>query len=197
MKNWNNSDELAKECQEDLKELRAIYERLKSNRSDCIQMKKECEERGDWEAAATYKVKAQELKLQMQEIGPIISSSQFSIQWLKRGHEPKSGNPVSKLNYTQRTVTISDTDQVLNYMNTIKHDFKEMDQEQLFDMRQRMHKLTNREYDVYVSIKGKGNTFEETAEYMAISKSSVQEYFKRAENKLEMMLEESFQATLF
>lgn len=197
MKNWNNSDELAIEYANDLKALTSLYNDLKEQATIYYDRQKECEQEGKWDESIKFKKLKQQTRLQMKEIGPIVSSSRYSIQWLRRGSEPTSNTPVSKLSYEQRTTSVSNVDQSLIYLNTLKTELPEMDEEQLFDMRQRMHKLSNREYDVYVSIKGKGNTYEQTAGYLSIKVSTVSEYMKRAEKKLARMLEESFQGSLF
>lgn len=197
MENWNNSDELAELYANDLKRLIALYNLYRDLRQGYLELQLQCENDGQWDKSLEYKQLRKEIRLQMKIIGPIVSSSRYSIRWLKTGNEPKSGHPVSRLSYTQRTVSVSDVDQALTYLNHLKTDYREMTDDERAELDIFLNGMSTREREVFVSVRGKRNTFEMTAEYLNISKSAVQEYLKRAESKILKTLDNNVQTSLF
>lgn len=197
MKNWNNSDELAELYADDLRGLVSLYNEYKVLREEYLQLQFQCENEGKWDESLRYKGLRKEIRLQMKIIGPIVSSSRYVIQWLRTGNEPKSGHPVSRLSYTQRTVSVSDVDQALTYLNHLKTDYHEMTDDERAELDIFLNGMSTREREVFISICGKRNTFEVTAEYLNISKSAVQEYLKRAESKILKTLDDNVQTSLF
>lgn len=197
MKNWNNSDELANEYANDLKGLKTLYNDYKNKMTNCLEKEKECEECGLWDASQEWRLKYEAYRLDAKEISSIISSSEYAIKWLRSGEEPRNATSITQLSYEQRTVYVSDVDQALMYLNTLKTDYPKMDKEQLHELHIFLHGMSVRERDVFVSIKGKGNTLEETAGFLEIGISSVRNYLKRAEKKVEKYIEKGVQTALF
>ena len=99
MQNWNNSDDLANEYATDLKALKSLYNDYKTKRDNCLKLERECQEQGDWDAAQTYREEYQQHLTNAKEIGSIISSSEYSIKWLRTGAEPKTVASVTQLSY--------------------------------------------------------------------------------------------------
>ncbi|WP_373836328.1 sigma factor-like helix-turn-helix DNA-binding protein [Jeotgalibaca arthritidis] len=197
MQNWNNSDDLANEYATDLKALKSLYNDYKAKRDNCLKRERECQEQGDWDTAQTYREEYQQHLTNAKEIGSIISSSEYSIKWLRTGAEPKTVASVTQLSYEQRTVLVSDVDQALMYLNTLKTEYSKMDEEKLHELHIFLNGMTERERDAFISIKGQGNSFEKTAQFMGVSKGTVQDYIKRAEDKIARHLDKGLQISLF
>lgn len=197
MKNWNNSDELANEYASDLKALKSLCNDYKGKRDNCLKLERECEEQGEWEKAEVYRAEYQEHRLNAKEISSIISSSEYSIKWLRNGSEPRAAASITQLSYEQRTVLVSDVDQALMYLNTFRIEYSKMDEEKLHELHIFLKVMTERERDAFVSVKGQGNTLEETAHFMGVSKGTVQDYIKRAEDKIVKHIDNGLQTTLF
>lgn len=197
MEYWNNSEELAQEYANDLKPLRAQHRRYSELKSYYLEMEKQCQECAKWDESMDYRMKYEAMCLEVKEIASIISSSEYSIKWLRTGNEPRSTSSVEKLTYEQRTIQVSDVDQALMYLNTLKTDYKEMNAEDLEQLHIFLNAMTPREKDAFVSIKGQSNTYKQTAAFMGISESSVRQYVKRAEEKIEKYIENGLQISLF
>lgn len=198
MKNWNNSDDLAEMYADDLKPLKAVYNYFRDRRNIYLKLTNDCENEGEWELAESFRLDYLEYRERAKEIGAIISSSQFSIDWLRQGYEPVPGKVGSSA--TQKVIALgssSDVDQALVYLNQLKTEYSEMTEEELQELHIFLQGMTPQEKDVFISIKGQGNTFKQTAQFMGISKSTVQKYLKRAEKKVEKHLEIGIQTALF
>ncbi|WP_265458705.1 sigma factor-like helix-turn-helix DNA-binding protein [Enterococcus sp. HY326] len=189
--------ELAKEYINDLKPLKAILKHLKARRDIYLKLVTECEENQEWELAADFESDYQDYKLRASQISSIISSSEFSIRWLKTGQEPKSYSGESKLPYEKRTVSVSDVDQALIFMNQFKYQYNQLSEDDLAKVNDYLARLTPQEKAVYISIKGQGNSYKQTAIYLKVSKTTVQEYLKRGEAKVKENLKIGVQTTLF
>lgn len=189
MKSWNNSDELAESYLNDLKPLKALYSYFKDRRDICLKLEVECQEQGEWTLAGEFKQDYKDYRERMKKISAIISSSEYSIKWLQVGKEPIVNVNVSRLSYDQRTILVSDVDEVLMYLNTLQTDYPKMNEQQLERLYKIIDGLTPRERDAFISIKGQRNTYRKTAEFMEISESSVRSYVKRAEYKIQKHLE--------
>lgn len=188
--------ELAQEYANDLKPLRERYSLLKTQRDNYLKYVKECEEKQEWASADEYKAEYINYRQRCKEVGAIISSSQYSIQWLRNGHEPQ-GPGISKLPYTKREQQVGDIDQALTYLNTLETTYPEMSEDELAELNGFLNMLSPREKDVFVSIRGKNNTHKQTAEYLGISESAMYSYLRRAEEKIEKALDNSLQMSLF
>lgn len=188
--------ELAQEYANDLKPLKDIYSFLKARRDNYLNLVKECEEEGEWELAAEFNTEYIDYRQRCKDISSIISSSQYSIQWLRKGHEPQ-GPGVSKLPYTKREVSVNDIDKILTIQNTFETTYPNLTDDQLAELTSFLSILSERERDVFISIKGKGNTHSETAYYLGISESAMYSYLRRAEEKIDKRLNSALQMSLF
>ena len=189
------NQELIDEYQRDLRATRAVWNGLKDKRDNYLELKKEAMRKQEWAKYLQYEELAKEYRERAQELSSIISSSQFSIDWLKQGFEPRT--KVSKLPYKQREVIVSDVDQALIYLNTTKDQYIELTAEEKKELDDYLNILTPREKDVFLSIRGKGNTYQATADYLGISESATGEYMRRARQKIEKAVDEGVQTALF
>lgn len=188
MENWNNSEELANEYANDLKPLKSLYRYFKERRDICLKLELECEEQGEWELAEGFKEDCIKYRNRMKEIQPIISNSEYAIKWLKNGVEPTREISITQLSYEQRTVYVSDVDQALMYLNTFQADYPKMGETDLERMNVVFSLMTTKQKDAFISVRGQGNTYERTAEFMGISVSSVRCHLSRAEEKIRKLL---------
>lgn len=186
---------LINEYSTDLKATRSVCRALKDKRDNYLKKMLKAEDEQKWEESLHFRAKYEEYRERAKELSSIISSSQFSIDWLKTGFEPKT--KVSKLPYTQREVVIDDVDQALIYLNTTEHEYSKLSKEELEKLDDYMEILAPREKEAFLSIRGKGNTYQETAEYMGVTRSTVQSYIKQAEMKFQKAIDEGVQTSLF
>jgi len=193
----SSPQQLAQEYSDDLKPLKAIYSFLKDRRDNSIQCVKECEESGEWDLSEEFRADYIEYRQRCRDIGGIISSSQFSIKWLKQGFEPRTGGVLINGYSNKKTVRVPDVDQALVYLNTFKSEYKKMSEEDKLQLKDRLGNLTPRERDVFISVRGQANSYEQTAAFLGISKNSVRSYLKRAEEKIQKGLEQGLQTSLF
>lgn len=188
--------ELAQEYAKDLKQLKGIYNFLKERRDNAFKLVKECQEHQAWELAEEFKANYIDYRQRCKDIGAIISSSQYSIQWLRTGHEPQ-GSGVSKLPYTKREVQVDDVDKVLTLQNTFETTYPNLSEDELAEVHSFLSMLSERERDVFVSIRGKRNTHSQTARYLGISESAMYSYLRRAEKKINKKVNSTLQMSLF
>lgn len=194
---WNNSKELAMEYANDLVVLRRLHAKYKIERDKYLSDSLAAEECGEWDKAMRCKEAYLDYRLRCRELSAIISSSQYSIDWLKAESEPRYVTSVKKLPYTNREVKVSDVDQALIYLNQLKTEYRQMTEDEKTELDTFLNGMSTREREVFISIKGKSNTYEETSNYLGISKASVQKYLERAEKKVLKVLENDVQTTLF
>jgi len=190
------SIELAQEYADGLRPIRALYSYFKTRRDNCLSLVKECENAQQWDLSFEFKGMYEEYRERAKELSSVISSSQYSIQWLRTGFEPQSGG-TAKLPNIYKEVRVSDVDQALTYLNLLKTEYQEMTEDQLIELDAFLNTLSPREKETFVSIRGKGNTYEETAAYLGVTKSAVQTYLKRAEKKVWRHVKEGVQTSLF
>lgn len=173
------ADEIEEEYRDGLKQLNIMHESLlrEYKNARC----KESEVRFE-----------NELKL----IRSMISDMQYAIEWIVHAVEPGNRREISRKSRYQRTQYWADIDLVT--FNIIRDDqvdqVSEEDKEVLEEF---LNLLTDRERDALISIVAKNNTYEDTAEYMSLSRSSVQVLVNRAMEKLGKGKKSGTQMTFF
>ncbi|MFC0271113.1 sigma-70 family RNA polymerase sigma factor [Metabacillus herbersteinensis] len=122
-------------------------------------------------------------------INSMISDLEFSIEWLETGRRPGAMRGADKVDVyvtdaqmldkleVQRVVVAPSEDLTSDYQNELIEDALCM--------------LTRRERDVFTLIRAEGLSFENTAELLGVTKSSVQTYLDRAEKKIHRRKDES------
>ncbi len=189
------ADELEQEYRNDLKPLLARYEELKQERHKLFNELSKCEDRGEWERIPTIKAETHDIRVKMQKIGSVISSSRYSIQWLHDGKEPGARREISRRSCYQRTEYWGDIDRVA--MDQLRFSYSELSEDDLQRLEDFLSLLSEREKEAVVSVIGKGNTYQETADYMRISRSSVQTLVNRGMKKLTKGKEKGVQIAFF
>lgn len=192
---WKYADELADEYSNDLKPLRVLYSYYRDHRDNCLRLVKDCENHGEWAFAAVFEADYQEYKMRAKEIGSIISSSQYSIQWLKDAREPGNRREIGRRSNYQRTIYMDDMDKVL--IDHFRADCEGLTGEERHKLNDYLSCLSEREKEAFISVKGKGNSYDKTAKYLGVSRSTVQSYVNRAKEKLYEAVNGNVQCTLF
>lgn len=192
---WKYADELAEEYINDLKPLRAIYGFYRERRDNSLRLVKDCENYGEWELAAEYRNEYREYKMRASEISSIISSCQYSIQWLKEAKEPGNRREIGRRSRYQRTIYFDDMDKL--FVDHFREDYAGLSDEELQKLNDYLNCLSDQEKLAFISVKGQGNSYEETAQYLGVSRSTVQSYVNRGMKKLEEALICGAQTSLF
>ena len=173
------ADEIENEYRDGLKQLNILHESLKSE-LNCTSCKE-------------IKIR---LDNEMKVIRSMISDMQYAIDWLVHAVEPGNRREISRRSRYQRTQYWSDMD--LLSFNIIRDDcIDQISDEDKKVLDEFLGLLTDREHDALISVIGKNNTYEETAEYMGISRSSVQVLVNRAMEKLGRGVDGGTQVSLF
>ncbi|MEG0551770.1 MAG: hypothetical protein RR554_11420 [Vagococcus sp.] len=190
------ADELIVEYTTDLKPIKALYSYYRDHRNICLILFKECEEAQEWELSVEFRNDYQYYKARAKELGSIISSSEYSIQWLRDAKEPGNRREIGRRSRYQRTELWGEIEA------TALKDYRDIDLESLSDedkkvLEEILSCLSLREYEAYVSIFGKGNSYQETADFMKISRSSVQTLINRSIYKIDKLIKFGANITLF
>ncbi|WP_413524040.1 hypothetical protein [Carnobacterium divergens] len=190
------ADELVKEYTDDLKPIKAVYNYYREQRNICLILLKECEEEQEWELSIEFRNDYQYYKARAKELGSIISSSEYSIQWLLDAKEPGNRREIGRRSRYQRTELWGEIEAAAlkNYRDSDLESLTTEDKKMLEEI---LSCLSAREYEAYVSIFGKGNSYQETANFMSISKSTVQTLINRSNKKIEGILVYGAKITFF
>ena len=119
----------------------------------------------------------------------------YSIEWLRDAKEPGARREISNRSRYQRTQLSSNMDLVV--VNKFRFDSEDLTGEDLKKLDDYMSCLTDREKEAINSVVAKGNSYQETADYMGVSRSTVQSYVNRGMEKLNKSLISGAQTSLF
>lgn len=192
------ADELINEYTTDLRPIKAIYNHYRKHRNICLILSKECEEAQAWDLSIEYKQEYEEYRALAKELGPIISSSEYSIQWLADGKEPGNRREIGRRSNYQKTTFYGDVQlAVVAHLRDEDQYTTELSGEKKEILDQIMNELSPRQQEVVYSIMAKENTYEATANYLGISRSTVQSYMNDATQKIHKILTKGSQTSLF
>lgn len=179
---YKYADELAKEYREDLKPIIAIHRYHNDRAKIYLTLAKECEENQAWELAAEFYGEYEEYKAVAKRLSPIISDTRYSITWLETAKQPGYNKEISRRSYYQRTELWGDIDKVS--MRYLRDDYHKLTDEQSQVLKEYMSILSQRERAAITSVIGEGNTYNQTAEFMNVSRGAVQSYVNRGMKKM-------------
>ncbi|CCO11306.2 sigma-70, region 4 family protein [Carnobacterium maltaromaticum LMA28] len=190
------ADELINEYTTDLKPIKALYSYYRDHRNICLILFKECEEAQEWELSVEFRNDYQYYKARAKELGSIISSSEYSIQWLRDAKEPGNRREIGRRSRYQRTELWGEIEGV-----ALKN-YRDSDLETLTDQDKKVIKeilscLSPKEYEAYVSIFGKGNSYKTTAEYLGLSRGNIQTLISRSLKKIDICVTKGVNTNLF
>ncbi|MBO0477943.1 hypothetical protein DOK76_12790 [Vagococcus sp. DIV0080] len=192
---WKYADELETEYRNDLKGVISRLEELKKHRDYLLKYKIECENQSRWKEISTIREELIELKRTISILGGVVSSSMYSIEWLRDAKEPGARREISNRSRYQRTQLWPNMDLIV--VNKFRFESENLTEDDLKKLDDYMSCLTDREKEAINSIVAKGNSYQKTAEYMGVSRSTVQSYVNRGMEKLNKSLIDSAQTSLF
>lgn len=128
-------------------------------------------------------------------LSPIISDTRYSVEWLETAKEPRNRREISRRSRYQRTELWSDFDRVA--MDNLRGKYLDLSEDDLNKLEDYMSSLSGREREAIISVVGKGNTYDETASYLSVSRSTVQSYVNRGMKKIKYLIENGAQISLF
>ncbi|MGG1444357.1 sigma factor-like helix-turn-helix DNA-binding protein [Brevibacillus laterosporus] len=117
-------------------------------------------------------------------LSEMISDVEYVIEWLETGRRPESKRGIERRAAYEREKPVDPLRmQAFVYRGTAGSpcNLTEWEKEQLEDA---LCCLSARERECYILTHGEGFSFEETARFLCISKSSVQTLVTRAQNKI-------------
>lgn len=153
---------------------------------------------------SSYKAALKDLRKRYKDMDPehpdkktisgMISNMEYSLFWLKNGHERPPVNPISKLSYEQRTIYVEDIS-IMEYIpgttflvgDELKN--SDMDASERYLIHRSLEVLSHGERASFLEIYANGHSYTETAELYNVSRGSIQKNIIRAKEKIETMLE--------
>lgn len=136
-----------------------------------------------------------EVEAEISLISGMISSTEYALFWIESGHERMAGEkrPITNQSKKKRTQLWGNIEhsQYLSYEAP-----RELTREELELIDDMMRALSEREREVYLSVYGKGNTQEQTGEYLGIQTGTVKKYLDRARAKIDRELKYGSQGSL-
>lgn len=192
---WMYADELEQEYRNDLERVKHRLEFLKKKEDSLSKLKKECEEQGKWKRIPIILEERTDARKRIKILSEVIFSSMYSIEWLRDAKEPGARRDISNRSRYQRTQLWADMDLVV--VNRFRFDSDDLTEDDLKKLDDYMSCLTDREKEAINSVVAKGNSYQETADYMNVSRSTVQSYVNRGMEKLNKSLISGAQTSLF
>ncbi|MFA8302429.1 sigma factor-like helix-turn-helix DNA-binding protein [Paenibacillus alvei] len=125
-------------------------------------------------------------------IGEMISSTQFSLDWITKGFHPENRRGIHRRSVAQRTIPINPL-----YMQSFASpgscgSYTTLSDYQRFQIEDAMSELTEQERQVFTLHRGLGFSLRQIALEMDLTKSSVQTCLERAEEKITRKKQNSF-----
>ncbi|MBX9115929.1 RNA polymerase subunit sigma-70 [Enterococcus casseliflavus] len=149
-------------------------------------------------------------KQDLTTLNEILSSTQYSLWWLKNGHEkPRSLQDIAKQNQKNRTQLWGDIDgaiqhhgvkssRELDFLASLKEEEKHWEkQERLIQIKEILAILSPREKEFFLLKHEAILTEEECAEKMNVELGTVKSMAQRIRNKIEFYFENPCQTALF
>lgn len=149
-------------------------------------------------------------KQDLTTLNEILSSTQYSLWWLKNGHEkPRSMQDFAKQNQKKRTQLWGDIDgaiqhhrvkssRELDFLASLKEEEKHWEkQERLIQIKEILAILSPREKEFFLLKHEAILTEEECAEKMNVELGTVKSIAQRIRNKIEFYFENPCQTALF
>lgn len=189
------ADELAQEYKNDLRPVIAVYSYYNERAKNYLQLSKDCESNEEWELREEFLLLYREYRAVTKRLSPIISDSQYSIKWLETAKQPNSRREISRRSRYQRTELWSDMDRLTMY--DLRENYSELTVEELTRLKDYMECLSNREREAIISVIGQGNTYDQTASYLGVSRSTAQSYVNRGMKKINELIINGAQIHLF
>ncbi|WP_232700172.1 sigma factor-like helix-turn-helix DNA-binding protein [Brevibacillus daliensis] len=117
-------------------------------------------------------------------LSEMISDVEYVIEWLETGRRPGSKRGIERRAAYEREISIDLVRmQAFVYRGTAGSPCNLTEWEK-FQLEDALACLTARERECYILTHGEGFSFEETARFLCISKSSIQTLVTRAQNKI-------------
>lgn len=120
--------------------------------------------------------------------GEMVTSLEYIVRWLERGHEP----------YPQRTMKNDpwgiileeqDLDVLGSPLSSLLSD-GELTKKEKQLVKEALSRLTKKQKDVYLLHKGEALSYERVAKLLNVAKGTVQEHMRRAEREMQKFREE-------
>ncbi|ATW27944.1 sigma factor-like helix-turn-helix DNA-binding protein [Candidatus Formimonas warabiya] len=119
-----------------------------------------------------------------------ITSLSWTVEYMKLGREPQNRRPISRYSYMQREVPF-DPHSGFFLRRSAAHDTSgrtELSRDRRDLLKKVLDKLTTREREAFILVRGGGYSFSQGAEAMGIKKTSLQNLLARADKKLNVVV---------
>lgn len=128
-------------------------------------------------------------------ISGMISSLEYSLFWLKNGHEKPPNRDISQRSYEQRTEYWADVSEATQYHKNVTvliggGDNEELEPSQIETIDNALKLLTDKEQQTFIDIYANSHTYQQVADMHDCSRSTVQSYINRAKKKINVAIKE-------
>lgn len=195
-KDWLNADELTKEYKKELSKLNKIKRPFKNEHELLMEKSKKLQKKGEM-LSFEEKERSIFLRKELKIIGGMISDLQYAIEWLETAREPGTRRTISNRSRYQRTSLLAEIEK-LSYLVTIEQENRrEATEDEIERITAMLNNLSDKERAAYLAVKAQNHSFAEAAEILGVSKSTVQSYVVRAQQKIDKQLSYGSQNFLF
>lgn len=193
---WLNADELINEYRTSLLGLEKIRDKYKPNyvflKYKMVELKK-VGEKLSLEQKECYSFLKNELGI----INSMISEIYYAIEWLETAREPGLKRGISNRSRYQRTALVDDIERLSYLVNIEQENQREATEDEIERITAMLNNLSDKERAAYLAVKGQNHSFSEAAEILGVSKSTVQSYVDRAQQKIDKQIQYGSQNMLF
>lgn len=128
-------------------------------------------------------------------ISGMISSLEYSLFWLKNGHEKPPNRDISQRSYEQRTEYWADVSLVPQYHKDAVvliggGNDDDLKPSQIETIDNALKLLTDKEQQTFIDIYANSHTYQQVADLYGCSKGTVQSYINRAKKKISTAIKE-------
>ncbi|WP_152669189.1 sigma factor-like helix-turn-helix DNA-binding protein [Paenibacillus sp. DMB20] len=126
-------------------------------------------------------------------ISGMISDCEYIIEWLETGRRPGNKRGIERRAAYQREKLVDPLRMQAYVRNTKAGGPSNLSDWERFQIEDALSRLSERERDCYTMAHGECFSFQEIADFLGISKGTVEEYIERAQRKIS----EDLQSSLF
>lgn len=130
-------------------------------------------------------------------ISGMVSDLEFAIQWLSTAREPGTRRTISNRSRYQRTALVDDIERLSYLVNIEQENQREATEDEIERITAMLNNLSDKERAAYLAVKGQNYSFGQAAEILGVSKSTVQSYVNRAQEKIDNQVRFGSQNFLF
>lgn len=124
-------------------------------------------------------------------LGSCISSLNFAIEYMEKGKHPDNRRAITRLDHSRREIPMDPHSMAFVRAAAVQHDSSDISpkmKKAINDLGIVLDKLTVKEREAYLLVRGSGYSFGDAATLMKLQKGTVQVLVRRSEEKIYSMV---------